>query len=238
MEKRQFDLTSLTKISISCLSVIYYQSFTTSGLSSGNGLPNFLTSALFEKKHTQRVQGLLKYRTKLKPEIPKGMQLRMNLYALHMCALVSFSGRKTGRCSSVGEHRPTAAHEMPPEDCGIDSLRVACLLERVASHETLLLLSYFLFCQCQLKKAKTLRESFPVRKEAIALLQHCSDRFSFFESERCASERFQGALHWVSFTFSDEQDLKLKSTEWDRSVKESHFCLHLTAGNGLCIPGG
>lgn len=60
--------------------------------------------------------------------------------------------------------------EIPPEDCGIDSLRVACLIESVASHETLLLRSYFLICQCQLKKAKTLHESLPVRKEAIALL--------------------------------------------------------------------
>lgn len=41
----------------------------------------------------------------------------------------------------------------------------------------------------------------------------------FFEPEQCASERFQGALHWVSFTFNDEHNFKLKSAEWDRSVR-------------------
>lgn len=88
--------------------------------------------------------------TKLKSVIPRGI----NVYAVHVCALVSFSGKKTDRCSSVGEHRSTAAREMPPEDCGIDSLRVACLLEKVASHETLLLLSSFSLLSMPIKESQ------------------------------------------------------------------------------------
>lgn len=53
-------------------------------------------------------------------------------------------------------------------------------------------------------------------------IQTASFLFYFFKSVQCVSERFQGALHWVSFTFNNEQNVKLKINKWDRSVI-SHF---------------
>jgi len=210
------------------------QSFT-SGLSSGNGLPNFRTNPLFEIAHLEGV-GIIEIQNKVEASnSPRYAAVYEFVCLAHVCIGKLF-WHKDRQVQLSREHRSTVAFEIPPEDCGIDSLRVACLLERVASHETLLLRSYVLIRQCQLKKAKTLHESLPDRESHFSFVALFRQVHFYFSLSSVFLKDFRElciGFH-LHLTMSKTSSLKAMS------VIEVSFpisWLQLTAGIGLQISG-